>query len=160
MADGFTSLSTSQAIDAAVSARAMLSHAFYQAWSEGKLSLDTLRGYAGQYFHHVEAFPRAVSATHSACPDREGRRMLAENLAEEEGLGEGKDDHASLWMMFAEGLGATRDEVMAADLEPETEAPDRRLPRPCRAAPMPRAWARSTPTRASSPAWPRPRSTA
>ncbi len=121
MADGFTTLSTSQAIDAAVSARAMLSHSFYRAWSEGKLSLDTLRGYAGQYFHHVEAFPRAVSATHAACPDREGRRMLAENLAEEEGLGEGKQDHASLWMMFAEGLGATRDEVMDADLEPETQ---------------------------------------
>jgi pyrroloquinoline-quinone synthase len=120
MADGFATLTTSQAIDAAVSARAMLDHSFYRAWSEGKLSLDTLRGYAGQYFHHVAAFPRAVSATHARCPDREGRRMLAENLAEEEGLGEGKQDHAALWMMFAEGLGASPDEVMSADLEPET----------------------------------------
>ena len=60
----------------------MLSHPFYQAWTEGRLPLDTLRAYARQYFHHVEAFPRAVSAVHSACPDRDGRRMLAENLAE------------------------------------------------------------------------------
>ncbi len=58
-------------------------------------SLDTLRAYARQYFHHVEAFPRAVSAVHSACPDRDGRRMLAENLAEEEGIEAGKQDHAT-----------------------------------------------------------------
>ena len=57
----------------------MLKHPFYQAWTEGRLPLDTLRDYARQYFHHVEAFPRAVSAVHSACPDRDGRRMLAEN---------------------------------------------------------------------------------
>ncbi len=116
-----TQVSVSAAIDAAVSARAMLSHPFYQAWTEGRLSLDDLRGYARQYFHHVEAFPRAVSAVHSACPDRDGRRMLAENLAEEEGLGEGKQDHATLWMMFAEGLGGTADEVQAETLNPETE---------------------------------------
>ena len=81
-----TDSTVSQAIDAKVAARAMLSHPFYQAWTEGRLSLETLRSYARQYFHHVEAFPRAVSAVHSVCPDRDGRRMLAENLAEEEGV--------------------------------------------------------------------------
>lgn len=120
MADGAMHITTSQAIDAAVSARAMLSHPFYQAWSEGRLTQDVLREYAAQYFHHVEAFPRAVSAVHSNCPDREGRRLLAENLAEEEGLEAGKSDHASLWMDFATGLGATRDDVIRVDLEPET----------------------------------------
>ena len=122
MADGFTALSTAQLIDAEVSARAMLSHSFYQAWSEGRLTQDTLRAYARQYYHHVEAFPRAVSAVHSNCPDRDGRWMLAENLAEEEGLGEGRDDHASLWMMFAEGLGDSQAAVEAEVLEPETQA--------------------------------------
>ena len=62
----------STTIDAKVAERAMLSHPFYQAWTEGTLPLDTLRDYSRQYFHHVEAFPRAVSAVHSACPDREG----------------------------------------------------------------------------------------
>ena len=95
---------TSSLIDAKVAERAMLKHPFYQAWTEGRLPLDTLRDYARQYFHHVEAFPRAVSAVHSACPDRDGRRMLAENLAEEEGIEAGKQDHASLWLMFASGL--------------------------------------------------------
>ena len=122
MADGFTTFTVSQTIDAAVAERAMLSHPFYQAWTAGELPLDTLRAYARQYFHHVEAFPRAVSAVHAQCPDRDGRRMLAENLAEEEGLGEGKQDHATLWSMFAEGLGETADAVRQQPLNAETQA--------------------------------------
>jgi pyrroloquinoline-quinone synthase len=100
----------------------MLSHPFYQAWTEGRLSLDTLRAYARQYYHHVEAFPRAVSAVHSACPDAAGRRMLAENLAEEEGIEAGKQDHASLWLLFACGLGESEDGVRGQALNAETEA--------------------------------------
>lgn len=115
-------LTTSAAIDARVAAQFMLKHAFYQAWSDGKLSLDTLRSYARQYFHHVDAFPRAVSAVHSNCPDRDGRFLLAENLAEEEGVGKNRDDHANLWLMFVEGLGATEDETRAVALNPETQA--------------------------------------
>ena len=115
-----TTSAISAQIDAAVAERAMLKHPFYQAWTEGRLPLDTLRSYARQYFHHVEAFPRAVSAVHSACPDRDGRRMLAENLAEEEGLEAGKQDHATLWMMFACGLGETPEAVREQALNVET----------------------------------------
>jgi pyrroloquinoline-quinone synthase len=113
---------TSSQIDSKVAERAMLSHPFYQAWTEGRLPLDTLRAYARQYFHHVQAFPRAVSAVHSACPDRNGRRMLAENLAEEEGIEAGKQDHASLWLMFACGLGESEDAVRGQSLNGETQA--------------------------------------
>ena len=116
-----TTLSTSSRIDSKVAERAMLKHPFYQAWTEGRLPLETLRGYARQYFHHVEAFPRAVSAVHSSCPDRDGRRMLAENLAEEEGIEAGKQDHATLWLMFAAGLGESEAGVRAEMLNPETE---------------------------------------
>jgi pyrroloquinoline-quinone synthase len=117
-----TTLTVSSRIDSKVSERAMLAHPFYQAWTEGRLPLDTLRAYARQYFHHVEAFPRAVSAVHSACPDRDGRRMLAENLAEEEGVEAGKQDHATLWLMFACGLGEDEDSVRAQQLNAETRA--------------------------------------
>src|SRR3954449_3405150 len=117
-----TTLTTSSLIDSKVAERAMLSHPFYQAWTEGRLPLDTLRSYARQYFHHVEAFPRAVSAVHSACPDRDGRRMLAENLAEEEGIEAGKQDHASLWLMFACGLGESEELVRSQQLNGETQA--------------------------------------
>jgi pyrroloquinoline-quinone synthase len=113
---------TSTLIDSKVAERAMLSHPFYQAWTEGRLPLDTLRDYSRQYFHHVEAFPRAVSAVHASCPDRDGRRMLAENLAEEEGVEAGKQDHATLWLMFAAGLGADEAAVRAQELNPETQA--------------------------------------
>jgi pyrroloquinoline-quinone synthase len=117
-----TTLNTSSLIDLKVADRAMLKHPFYQAWTEGRLPLDTLRAYARQYFHHVEAFPRAVSAVHSACPDRDGRRMLAENLAEEEGIEAGKQDHATLWLMFAAGLGESEAGVRAQNLNDETQA--------------------------------------
>jgi pyrroloquinoline-quinone synthase len=115
-------MTVSAAIDSKVADRAMLNHPFYQAWTEGRLPLDTLRAYARQYFHHVEAFPRAVSAVHSACPDRDGRRMLAENLAEDEGLEAGKQDHAGLWLMFACGLGESEEGVRDQELNRETRA--------------------------------------
>src|SRR4051795_598225 len=114
--------SISSLIDLKVAEKAMLKHPFYQAWTEGRLPLDTLRAYARQYFHHVEAFPRGVSAVHSACPDRDGRRMLAENLAEEEGIEAGKQDHAALWLMFACGLGESEEAVRRQSLNPETQA--------------------------------------
>ena len=113
---------TSSLIDSKVAGRAMLKHPFYQAWTEGRLPLDTLRDYSRQYFHHVEAFPRAVSAVHSVCPDRDGRRMLADNLAEEEGIEAGKQDHATLWLMFACGLGESEDAVRGQELNGETQA--------------------------------------
>ncbi|MGD2132723.1 MAG: CADD family putative folate metabolism protein [Maricaulaceae bacterium] len=115
-------LTTATRVDNVIAARRMLDHPFYQAWTAGELSREVLKEYAKQYFHHVEAFPRAVSATHANCPDREGRRMLAENLAEEEGLEAGKTDHPELWMQFARGLGASDAEVEGVALNAETRA--------------------------------------
>ncbi|MGE0597229.1 MAG: CADD family putative folate metabolism protein [Hyphomonadaceae bacterium] len=123
MSDAFGKyVCTSAAIDAAVEERAMLTHPFYQAWEAGTLSRDALKTYSKQYFHHVEAFPRAVSAVHANCPDARGRKLLAENLAEEEGVASGKDDHATLWLGFAAGLGADEADVRAETLHPETQA--------------------------------------
>jgi pyrroloquinoline-quinone synthase len=116
-----TDQTLSAVLDAAISARSMLSHPFYQAWEEGALTREALREYSKQYFHHVEAFPRAVSAVHSNCPDAKGRRLLAENLAEEEGVEAGKDDHAALWLGFARELGADEAEVRAVSVNPETQ---------------------------------------
>lgn len=117
-----TEVTVAEAIDAKVAENKMLSHPFYQAWTEGRLPLESLQAYARQYFHHVAAFPQAVSAVHSLCPDREGRLMLAENLAEEEGVGTGKQDHATLWMMFARGLGEDELAVQGQTLTEETRA--------------------------------------
>jgi pyrroloquinoline-quinone synthase len=52
----------------------------------------------------------------------DGRRMLAENLTEEEGIEAGKQDHAALWLMFACGLGESEEGVRAQELNAETQA--------------------------------------
>ena len=106
-------------LDAAVGRHAMLSHPFYQAWSEGRLDVDTLGQYARQYFAHVKAFPTYVSGVHSASDDLDLRRELLENLIEEE---RGDTNHPELWLRFAEGLGVDRDEVVGADLLDHTRA--------------------------------------
>ncbi len=62
----------------------LLKHPFYQAWNEGKLSREIIKDYAEQYYHHVKAFPRYISATHSICEDIEQRKILLENLNDEE----------------------------------------------------------------------------
>lgn len=98
----------------------MLEHPFYQAWSRGELTLDVLRDYAAQYFHHVRLFPRFISTVHAQCDDVASRRVLLENLNEEEGMTPGHDDHPELWMQFAEGLGASRQDVANARLNAET----------------------------------------
>lgn len=116
------SLSLSARIDVALADRTMLLHPFYQAWSEGRLSLDVLRAYAGQYLPHVEAFPRAVRAVYANCPDVAGRRLLAENLAEEEGLGAGQQAHAVLWRDFGRGLGLDDETLEGAELNAESRS--------------------------------------
>lgn len=111
-------------IDAAIAGHAMLSHPFYQAWNEGKLDKAILQGYAKQYFAQVKAFPTYVSAVHAGSDDLALRRMLLENLNEEEG---GEDNHPELWLRFAEGLGADRAEVESAELTGHTRESVARL---------------------------------
>jgi pyrroloquinoline-quinone synthase len=95
----------------------LLAHPFYEAWTKGLLGKETLASYAEQYYAQVEAFPRFVSSVHSRCPEIAARKVLVENLADEEIHG---TDHPSLWMQFAEGLGRTRAQVRAAERLPET----------------------------------------
>ena len=46
----------------------LLKHPFYQVfWNEGKLTREIIKDYAEQYYQHVKAFPRYISATHSIC---------------------------------------------------------------------------------------------
>src|SRR5678815_1165956 len=46
----------------------------------GELSPSRLRLFAAQFFLQVVEFPRAVSALHSRCEDRQERLALAESL--------------------------------------------------------------------------------
>lgn len=102
----------------AVSEWRLLNHPFYKAWEHGEVSMETLKTYARQYYHHVEAFPRYLSATHSGCQDCDARQELLKNLIDEE-LGD--ENHPELWMQFSEGLGNDRTAVKSETLRPETK---------------------------------------
>ncbi len=97
----------------------LLTHPYYQAWSAGELTREDLRAYASEYWHHVSAFPTYLSALHSRLPDGALRRTVLANLADEEGLYDGRP-HSDLWMDFATGMGADTEEVRTRTLNGET----------------------------------------
>ena len=86
----------------------LLNHPFYKSWNDGKLTREIIKDYAEQYYQHVKAFPRYISATHSLCEDIEKRKILLENLQDEEN----KDgDHPKLWRNFALAMGSSKKEI-------------------------------------------------
>ena len=87
----------------------LLTHPFYQVfWNEGKLTREIIKDYAEQYYQHVKAFPRYISATHSICDDIEKRKILLENLNDEE---DANGDHPKLWKNFAAAMGADKEKI-------------------------------------------------
>ena len=86
----------------------LLNHPFYKSWNEGKLTREIIKDYAEQYYQHVKAFPRYISATHSICEDIEKRKILLENLQDEENP---NADHPKLWKNFAIAIGADPDKI-------------------------------------------------
>ena len=86
----------------------LLNHPFYKSWNEGKLTRKIIKDYAEQYYQHVKAFPRYISATHSLCEDIEKRKILLENLNDEENR---DADHPKLWKNFALSVGADAREL-------------------------------------------------
>jgi pyrroloquinoline-quinone synthase len=110
-------MSIADEVDRMIEERSLLKHPFYQAWQRGQLSLDDLRSYMAQYYHHVLAFPQYVSGAHANCPDQGARRELLENLIEEE---RGDENHPELWLRFGDALGLARESVVQETLLPET----------------------------------------
>ena len=86
----------------------LLNHTFYKSWNEGKLTREIIKDYAEQYYQHVKAFPRYISATHSICEDIEKRKILLENLQDEENP---NADHPKLWKNFALAMGADANRI-------------------------------------------------
>ena len=104
-------------LDSMISERSLLEHPFYQAWTAGTLSLERLQNYGVEYYPHVAAFPRYLSAIHSRCSDIVTRQALLENLIEEE---RGAENHPELWLRFAEAIGVPRERVL--DSTPSTSS--------------------------------------
>lgn len=106
-------------IDRLLAERHLLKHPFYVAWSQGDLPIETLRSYAGQYYHFESNFPRYVAAAYAQLPRAEDRRLLLENLVDEEGR---DPTHPELWLDFAEGIGISRRAARSARPAPATTA--------------------------------------
>ena len=95
-----------QRIDLEIERRNLLKHKFYRLWSEGRLNLDQLKGYAMEYFQLVKAVPLLVRNVMSSCTnDTNLKYTLGENYREE-------SEHIDLWVKFAASLGIKSDELV------------------------------------------------
>jgi pyrroloquinoline-quinone synthase len=90
-------------LDSLIEKYHLLKHPFYQAWTDGTLSRDSLALYAEQYYQHVRAFPENLKqlADRTRGPVRE---IVRENLAEEL---DPVAPHPMLWRQFAQSLGVS-----------------------------------------------------
>ena len=96
----------------------LLNHSFYKAWNAGELEVSTIQEYAAQYFKHVSAFPRYLSAIHTNCEEISIRQELLENLVDEE---QGDENHPELWLRFGEGMGKSREAMVQTEAMEETQ---------------------------------------
>jgi len=106
-------------IDRQIEQKHLLSHPFYTAWAAGTLPKAQMHEYARQYFAFESSFPRFLSALHSRTEDATVRQRILENLWDEE---HGANNHAEMWLQFAEGIGVSRDSVIGATRNDATSA--------------------------------------
>ncbi len=81
-----------QNINTLLGQRSLLQHPFYLLWSEGKLTLSALAGYAKEYYQLVKAVPTCVGEIAKVAPDA-AQTALRLNQAEEH-------SHIALWEDF------------------------------------------------------------
>lgn len=94
-------------IDEMIEERSLLKHPFYQMWSDGKLTLDSLSGYSKEYFQLVKQVPSFMSSIIEKAPQSTASELV-ENQQEE-------SDHIHPWIKFASSLGITKEELLEYD---------------------------------------------
>jgi pyrroloquinoline-quinone synthase len=105
-------------LDRMIDERHLLTHPFYTKWTAGTLPIESMQEYTRQYFAFESAFPQLLSGLHTRTDDAATRQEILDNLWDEE---HGPENHAELWLRFAEGIGVDRKDVQEADLNPATE---------------------------------------
>lgn len=103
-----------QRIDSEIEKRSLLKHPFYQMWSEGKLTIDHLRGYSKEYFQLVKAVPALVEGI-AAAADNSIKENIANNAKEEA-------EHVEPWKMFANSVGVSQSELASYEGDATTNA--------------------------------------
>ena len=98
-------MSISERIDGLLEQHSLLKHPFYQAWSDGKLEMESLAGYSKEYYQLVKAVPEFMNPLIEMAP--EGARVeLEENRMEE-------SEHIELWENFASSIGVDSAELVS-----------------------------------------------
>ncbi len=90
-------------------------HPIRQLLLSGHLSKAQLQGWAKNQFHEFRNIHRFFGIRYQKCPIPELRRLLLENMVEEEGedlFGGKYPSHRDLWVQFAEGLGIPREDIL------------------------------------------------
>ena len=109
------SLSIIELIDAEIEQYSLLKHPFYKAWSEGKLSLDQLKGYSLEYFQLVKQVPTLVENVSSKTRDESLKGEISQNLREE-------TEHIQPWKSFALALGVSEEDLSNYSGEEKTNS--------------------------------------
>lgn len=100
-------------------------HPIRQLLLSGRLTREQLQWWAKNQFHEFRNIHRFFGVRYQKCPVPELRRMLLENMVEEEGedlFGGRYPSHRELWVRFAEGIGIPRDEILAYEPLPGIRA--------------------------------------
>ena len=92
-------------IDEMIEERSLLKHPFYQMWSDGKLTQESLAGYSKEYFQLVKAVPSFMAPIIEKSPDSVVSELV-ENQQEE-------SDHIKPWITFAGELGISENELLS-----------------------------------------------
>jgi pyrroloquinoline-quinone synthase len=90
-------------------------HPIRQLLLSGRLTKEQLQWWARNQFHEFRNIHRFFGVRYQKCPIPELRRMLLENMVEEEGedlFGGKYPSHPELWIRFAEGLGIARHDIL------------------------------------------------
>lgn len=91
-------------IDEIIEERSLLKHPFYQMWSDGKLTLDSLAGYSKEYFQLVKAVPSFMTPIIEKAPNSVVSELI-DNQQEE-------STHIKSWIKFAGELGISEYELI------------------------------------------------
>ena len=94
-----------QKIDQIIEERSLLKHPFYEMWSDGKLTQESLAGYSKEYFQLVKVVPEFMTPIIEKAPNSVITE-LTENQQEE-------SDHIKPWIRFAGELGISEDELIS-----------------------------------------------
>ncbi|HXG52316.1 MAG TPA: iron-containing redox enzyme family protein [candidate division Zixibacteria bacterium] len=100
-------------------------HPVRQLLLSGRLTREQLQAWAMNQFHEFRNIHRFFGIRYQKCPVPELRRMLLENMVEEEGedlFGGKYPSHRELWVRFAEGLGIARDDILSYEPLPAVRA--------------------------------------